>query len=55
MTDAFVRGGVRTPVGRNGGSLSHLRVDDLLGQKMVRACERVGVPLIGSTTSLRAA
>ena len=28
MTDAFVLGGVRTPVGRYGGSLSHLRVDD---------------------------
>jgi acetyl-CoA acetyltransferase family protein len=45
MTDAFVLGGVRTPVGRYGGSLSHLRVDDLLGQTMVAACERVGVPL----------
>jgi acetyl-CoA acetyltransferase family protein len=43
MTDAFVLGGVRTPVGRYGGSLSHLRVDDLLGQTMVWACERVGV------------
>jgi acetyl-CoA acetyltransferase family protein len=45
MTDAFVLGGVRTPVGRYGGSLSHLRTDDLLGQTMVAACERVGVPL----------
>src|SRR6476619_4164102 len=45
MTDAFVLGGVRTPVGRYGGSLSHLRADDLLGQTMVAACERVGVPL----------
>jgi acetyl-CoA acetyltransferase family protein len=44
MTDAFVLGGVRTPVGRYGGSLSHLRLDDLLGQTMVAACERVGVP-----------
>jgi acetyl-CoA acetyltransferase len=26
MTDAFVLGGVRTPVGRHGGSLLHLRV-----------------------------
>jgi acetyl-CoA acetyltransferase family protein len=43
MTDAFLLGGVRTPVGRYGGSLSHLRVDDLLGQTMVAACERVGV------------
>ena len=45
MTDAFVLGGVRTPVGRYAGSLSHLRVDDLVGQTMVAACERVGVPL----------
>jgi acetyl-CoA acetyltransferase len=45
MTDAFVLGGVRTPVGRYGGSLSHLRVDDLLGQTMVWACERAGVEL----------
>src|ERR1700751_3382632 len=45
MTDAFVLGGVRTPVGRYGGSLSHIRTDDLLGQTMVAACERVKVPL----------
>jgi acetyl-CoA acetyltransferase len=45
MTDAFVLGGVRTPVGRYGGSLSHIRTDDLLGQTMVWACESVGVPL----------
>src|SRR5881398_2210734 len=45
MTDAYILGGVRTPVGRYGGSLSHIRTDDLLGQTMVAACERVGVPL----------
>jgi acetyl-CoA acetyltransferase family protein len=45
MSDAFVLGGVRTPVGRYGGSLSHLRTDDLLGRTMIAACERVGVPL----------
>ena len=45
MTDAFVLGGVRTPVGRYGGSLSHLRTDDLLGQTMVAACERLALPL----------
>jgi acetyl-CoA acetyltransferase family protein len=45
MADAFVLGGVRTPVGRYGGSLSHIRTDDLLGRTMVAACERVGVPL----------
>ena len=45
MTDAFVLGGVRTPVGKYGGALSHIRTDDLLGQTMVAACEKVGVPL----------
>src|SRR5438128_7298656 len=45
MTDAFVLGGVRTPVGRYGGPLAPLRIGDLLGQTMVAACERVGVPL----------
>ena len=45
MTDAYILGGVRTPVGRYGGSLSHIRTDDLLGQTMVAACERVHVPL----------
>src|SRR3954447_6622732 len=45
MTDAFILGGVRTPVGRYAGSLSHIRTDDLLGQTMVAACEKVGVPL----------
>jgi acetyl-CoA acetyltransferase family protein len=45
MTDAFILGGARTPVGRYGGSLSHIRTDDLLGQTMAAACERVGVPL----------
>jgi acetyl-CoA acetyltransferase family protein len=45
VSDAFVLGGVRTPVGRYGGSLSHVRVDDLLGRTMAWACERVGVPL----------
>ena len=45
MTDAYILGGVRTPVGRYGGSLSHIRTDDLLGQTMVAACEKVAVPL----------
>ncbi len=45
MSEAFILGGVRTPVGRYGGSLSHLRTDDLLGQTMVAACQKVGVPL----------
>jgi 3-oxo-5,6-didehydrosuberyl-CoA/3-oxoadipyl-CoA thiolase len=45
MTDAFVLGGVRTPFARYGGSLSHLRTDDLLGLALTGACERVDVPL----------
>lgn len=45
MSDALILGGVRTPYGRYGGSLSHIRTDDLLGLIMVAACERVGVPL----------
>jgi acetyl-CoA acetyltransferase family protein len=45
VTDAFILGGVRTPVGKYGGALSHFRTDDLLGQTMKAACERVGVPL----------
>src|SRR5262249_36360255 len=43
MTDAFVLGGVRTPVGKYAGALSHIRIDDLLGISMVAACEKVGV------------
>src|SRR5438105_14655599 len=45
MSDVFVLGGVRTPYGRYGGALSHIRTDDLLGQTMVWACERAGVTL----------
>src|SRR5262249_32483192 len=45
MTDAFILGGVRTPVGKYGGSLSHIRTDELLGSTMVAACEKAGVPL----------
>jgi hypothetical protein len=45
MIDAFILGGVPTPVGRYDGSLSHLRTDDLLGRTMMAACQRVGVTL----------
>src|ERR1700722_14937296 len=45
MREAFVLGGVRTPFGRYGGALSHVRTDDLLGRTMVAACERLGIPL----------
>jgi acetyl-CoA acetyltransferase family protein len=43
MSDAFILGGVRTPIGRYGGALSHIRTDDLLGRTMLAACRRVGV------------
>jgi acetyl-CoA acetyltransferase family protein len=43
MADAFILGGVRTPVGKYAGSLSHLRTDDLLGHTMMAACEHVGI------------
>src|ERR1700728_4271025 len=45
MSEAFVLGGVRTPFAKYGGSLSHVRTDDLLGTTMVAACARLGVPL----------
>ena len=45
MSDADILGGVRTPVGRYGGSLSHIHTDDLLGRTIVAPCERVGVAL----------
>lgn len=45
MTEAFVLGGVRTPFTKYGGSLSHIRLDDLLGMALVGACERVGIDL----------
>jgi acetyl-CoA acetyltransferase family protein len=45
VTEAFVLGGVRTPFARYGSSLSHIRVDDLLGMTMKGACARVGVDL----------
>jgi acetyl-CoA acetyltransferase family protein len=41
--DAVILGGARTPIGRYGGSLSHIRTDDLLGMAMTNACERSGV------------
>jgi acetyl-CoA acetyltransferase family protein len=43
VTEAYVLGGVRTPFTRYGGSLSHIRLDDLLGIAMTGACERVGI------------
>jgi acetyl-CoA acetyltransferase family protein len=43
VTEAYLLGGVRTPFTRYGGSLSHIRLDDLLGMAMTGACERVGI------------
>jgi hypothetical protein len=40
MTEAFT-GGVPVPVGSYGGSLAHIRTDDLLGRTLVWASERV--------------
>jgi acetyl-CoA acetyltransferase family protein len=40
---ALILGGARTPIGRYGGSLSHIRTDDLLGLALNAAVERVGV------------
>jgi acetyl-CoA acetyltransferase family protein len=40
---AVILGGARTPIGRYGGSLSHIRTDDLLGMALTGACERAGV------------
>ena len=43
MVEAFVLGGVRTPFTRYGGSMAHIRPDDLLGLTLTGACERVGI------------
>ncbi len=40
---ALILGGARTPIGRYGGSLSHIRTDDLLGLALNAAVARVGV------------
>jgi acetyl-CoA acetyltransferase family protein len=40
---ALILGGARTPIGRYGGALSHVRTDDLLGHALAGACERAGV------------
>ena len=40
---ALILGGARTPIGRYGGSLSHIRTDDLLGLALTAAVERVGI------------
>src|SRR5215212_8054890 len=44
MTEAFLVGGVRTPVGRYGGALATVRPDDLAARVVREAVERAGVP-----------
>lgn len=43
MPEAFLVGGVRTPVGRYGGSLANVRADDLAALVLKTAVERAGV------------
>ena len=43
MVEAFLVGGVRTPVGRYGGSLSAVRPDDLAGLVVGEAVARARV------------
>jgi acetyl-CoA C-acetyltransferase len=43
MTEAFVVDGVRTPIGRYGGSLSSVRPDDLAGSAIAELVARSGV------------
>lgn len=44
MTEAFLVGGVRTPVGRYGGALAGIRPDDLAALVVRAAVDRAGVP-----------
>src|ERR671939_2130603 len=44
MSEAYLVGGVRTPVGRYGGALATVRPDDLAALVVGEAVERTGVP-----------
>lgn len=44
MSDAYLVGGVRTPVGRYGGALARIRPDDLAALVLGEAVRRAGVP-----------
>src|SRR4051794_41837243 len=44
MGEAFLVGGVRTPVGRYGGALAGVRPDDLAALVVGEAVSRAGVP-----------
>lgn len=43
MTDAFLVGGVRTPVGRYGGALATVRADDLAALVVAEVVRRTGI------------
>ncbi|GAB6900753.1 thiolase family protein [Kineosporia succinea] len=43
MTEAFVVAGVRTPIGRYGGALAHVRPDDLAALVVGEAVRRAGI------------
>ena len=43
MSEAFLVGGARTPVGRYGGALASIRPDDLAALTVRAAVERAGV------------
>lgn len=45
MTEAFLVGGVRTPIGRYGGALASVRPDDLAALVVRAAVERAHVPV----------
>ncbi|MFB7249734.1 thiolase family protein [Microbacterium sp. NPDC056234] len=44
MPEAYLVGGVRTPIGRYGGALSGVRPDDLAALVVAEAVERAGIP-----------
>lgn len=44
MTEAYLVGGVRSPVGRHGGVLAGVRPDDLAAHVVAEAIARAGVP-----------
>ncbi|MBO3663846.1 thiolase family protein [Microbacterium stercoris] len=44
MSEAYLVGGVRTPVGRYGGALAAVRPDDLAALVLAEAVSRAGVP-----------
>src|SRR5687767_15006662 len=43
-TAAYLIDGLRTPIGRHGGSLAEVRADDMAAHVIARLVERTGVP-----------